>query len=445
MDTYIEIPDAPRQLMNILTDAGCSAYVVGGCVRDSLLGRTPHDWDICTSALPGQMKSIFRNFRVIETGLKHGTLTVLLDGVGYEITTFRKDGVYSDHRHPDSVEFVSDLKEDLSRRDFRINAMAADSSGRVIDYSKSRFDLKLGQICCVGNPDKRFQEDALRILRAIRFASRFGFFVEKRTEEAMFRHKDLLKQIAPERMIGELSEILLSDACYTMLRCYQEIFAVIIPEITPAVGFLQHNPHHYMDVWNHTVTAVSYAPKDLYVRLALLYHDLGKPHCMTLDEQGNGHFYHHSVISAGIAENSLKNLRFDNKTVETVTQLVEFHDHEIAPTKASVRRCLNRYGAEQFERLLHVKAADKAAQTPIADDRANLSKIWEIYAEIQAEQDCYTLKDLAVSGKDLMELGFRQGIQLGAVLKKLLDAVVEGTLENKRSVLMEQAKTYLEV
>jgi tRNA nucleotidyltransferase (CCA-adding enzyme) len=184
MDTYIEIPDAPRQLMNILTDAGCSAYVVGGCVRDSLLGRTPHDWDICTSALPGQMKSIFRNFRVIETGLKHGTLTVLLDGVGYEITTFRKDGVYSDHRHPDSVEFVSDLKEDLSRRDFRINAMAADSSGRVIDYSKSRFDLKLGQICCVGNPDKRFQEDALRILRAIRFASRFGFFVEKRTEEA---------------------------------------------------------------------------------------------------------------------------------------------------------------------------------------------------------------------------------------------------------------------
>ena len=278
------IPDAPKQLMQVLLDAGYEAYVVGGCVRDFLLGQEPHDWDICTNALPDQMKECFANYRVIETGLQHGTLTVMVDHVGYEITTYRIDGEYTDHRHPDSVQFVGRLQEDLMRRDFTVNAMAADISGKIRDFYDGQFDLEHKWIRCVGDPDKRFTEDPLRIFRAMRFESKLGFAIEEKTEDSMRRHRYLLQHISAERINTELTGILMGD-CYSTLACFPDILSVCIPEIKQCIGFQQNNPHHNRNVWDHTLFAVSVAPKDIYTRLALLYHDIGKPLCYSRSEE----------------------------------------------------------------------------------------------------------------------------------------------------------------
>lgn len=440
----VNIPDAPRQLMEILLNAGYSAFVVGGCVRDFCLGKEPHDWDICTSALPEQMQDCFKDYHVIETGLKHGTLTVMVNDIAYEITTFRVDGEYSDHRHPDSVQFVGNLKEDLQRRDFTINAMAASVDGKIIDYFNGREDLELRLIRCVGRANDRFQEDALRILRAMRFAARFGFAIEDRTEQAMRKNKKLLAEIAAERVNKELSGILMGD-CYAVLRCFPDVLSVLIPEIIPCVDFWQKNPHHYKDVWDHTISAVDAAPKDLITRLALLYHDLGKPQCFSL-EDGIGHFYGHAAASTEIAEESLKNLRFDNQTIKMVTQLVEAHDRTIEPRKPVIRRCLNKFGKEQFLRLLDVKEADYAAQVNLYGDRLHKAEIIQMMEEIleaqRQQEDCFSLKDLAVNGKDLIAIGYQPGKLLGVCLDCLLNAVIDGKLENNREVLLEQAKEY---
>lgn len=439
MENRLIIPDAPKQLMKILLDAGYEAYVVGGCVRDFCLGIVPHDWDICTNASPDAMKECFKKYHVIETGLKHGTLTVMVSGTGYEITTFRVDGNYSDHRHPDSVTFVGNLKDDLQRRDFTINALAANISGKIIDYFNGFGDLENELIRCVGNANERFQEDALRILRAMRFASRFGFAIEYKTEQAMRKNAELLKHISAERVNKELSGILMGD-CYTVLRCFPDILSTWIPEVEPCVGFWQRNPHHYKDVWNHTVSAIDDAPKDLYVRLALLYHDLGKPQCFTM-ENGIGHFYGHAAVSKAIAENSLRNLKFDNKTIEIVTQLVEAHDRTIEPRKSVIRRCLNKYGKMQFIRLVWLKVADKAAQMPVEGEQPfSVEEIFAVLDEIESQKDCFILKNLAVNGHDLMEAGIPAGERMGHILNKLLDEVMGESVENNKEKLLERAK-----
>ena len=436
----INIPDDPKYLMELLISSGYEAYVVGGCVRDAFLGEVPHDWDICTNALPDQMHDVFKNMHVIDTGLKHGTLTVVLNGESYEITMYRKDGDYSDYRHPDSVEFVGNLKDDLSRRDFTVNAMAADIDGEIVDPFGGQKDLCNKSLRCVGKPDERFQEDALRILRAMRFASRLGFGIDDKTEKAMRKNKMLLKNISAERIAKELAGILMGEHCLIVLRFCHEILSVCIPEIAPTVGFYQHNSYHIWDVWGHTIAAISNAPKDLYIRLALLYHDLGKPQCFSM-ENGVGHFYGHAAVSKSIAENSLRNLRFDNKTIEIVTQLVEAHDRTIEPRKPVIRRCLNKFGKEQFMRLLYVKQADYSAQMiHNGEDRLQMDKILAIVDEIEKQNDCFTLKNLAVNGNDLIEIGIPAGKTIGIVLDYLLQIVIDEVIENERDVLLETAR-----
>lgn len=442
----VVIPDDPKRIMQILIDAGFEAYVVGGCIRDSYLGKEPHDWDICTSALPEQIQECFRGYVVLETGLKHGTLTVLLHDNSYEVTTFRTDGEYTDHRHPDTVQFVGTLKEDLKRRDFTINAMAAGIDGKIIDYFDGRNDLEHRLIRCVGTASDRFQEDALRILRAMRFAARFGFAIEEKTEQAMRKNKKLLEYVSAERVNKELSGILMGD-CYAVLRCFPDVLAVWIPEIMSCVDFWQRNPYHHKDVWNHIVSAIDAAPKDLYVRLALLYHDIGKPQCFTM-EDGIGHFYGHAAVSMEIAENSLKKLRYDNQTIKSVTQLVEAHDRTIEPRKPVIRRCLNKFGREQLLRLLDVKEADYSAQMNLYGDRLHKAEIIQMMDEIleaqKQQEECFSLKDLAINGNDLISIGYQPGKLIGICLDALLFRVMEGTLENDKEVLLQAAKDYVE-
>jgi len=415
MGKIINIPDAPKQLMKILLDAGYEAYVVGGCVRDFLLGRVPHDWDICTNALPEQMNECFADYHVIETGLQHGTLTVMVDHVGYEITTYRTDGEYTDHRHPDSVQF---------------------------DFYDGQFDLEHKWIRCVGDPNKRFTEDPLRILRAMRFESKLGFAIEEKTEDSMRRHRYLLQHISAERINTELTGILMGD-CYSTLACFPDILSVCIPEIKQCIGFQQNNPHHNRNVWDHTLFAVSVAPKDIYTRLALLYHDIGKPLCYS-EDSGVGHFYGHAAVSRDIAEKSLRNLRFDNQTIKLVTQLVEAHDRTIEPRKPVIRRCLNKMGMDQFLRLLDVKEADYAAQAQIYGDRLHKAEILQMTDEIVAAQiqqkDCFTLKDLAVNGNDLIQLGYKPGKKIGMILNQLLEMVIDGIMENDKAKLIDWVK-----
>lgn len=441
----IEIPIPAKKLMRTLLDAGYQAYVVGGCVRDSLLGRKPHDWDICTNALPDQMKECFSGYHVIETGLRHGTLTVMMDHIGYEITTFRIDGKYTDRRHPDSVKFVDLLCKDLLRRDFTINAMAADINGKIKDYYYGQFDLEYKIIRCVGDPNERFTEDPLRILRAMRFESKLGFSIDGMTEFAIRIYSRLLKYISSERIRSELCGILMGD-CGSVLTCFPDILAVCIPEIEPCIGFEQNNPHHDKTVWEHTVAAIVAAPNDLYVRLALLFHDIGKPLCYTV-QGGIGHFYGHATFSAAIAEKSLRNLRFDNQTVKLVTQLVESHDRTIEPRKPVIRRCLNQLGEEQFKRLLEVKEADYAAQKQLCSDRLHKEEILQVMQEIlKAEghrKECFSLKDLAINGNDLIQLGYERGKSIGMMLNYLLEMVIDGIVINEKESLLEITKENL--
>lgn len=441
----MQIPEEPKRLMKMLMDAGYEAFVVGGCVRDSLIGRTPHDWDICTNALPDQMKEVFSDFRVLDTGLKHGTLTVLLENP-YEITTYRKDGDYSDHRHPDQVEFVSSLKEDLSRRDFTINAMAANINGEIIDYFDGQHDLLNHKIVCVGDPEQRFEEDALRILRAMRFSARYGFGIERKTANAMFKKKHLLLEIAAERIGSEFLQII-SGRCDWLLENFTEIFEVIIPEITPSIGFAQNNPHHCYDVWEHTVETVKNCHADTIVKIACLYHDLGKPFCYSEDEKGVGHFYGHAAKSAEIAEKSLRNLRLESKLIADVVQLVASHDRVLEPKKNIVRRCLNKFGEIQFMNLIFLQAADKSAQRIDLGQRGEqMTRVHQFYClmqEIKQDQDCFSLKDLAVNGKDLMQLGFPQDKSLGNALNTLLELVMDEKIANDKDVLLNKAMEIL--
>ena len=441
----MQIPEEPKRLMKMLIDAGFEAHVVGGCVRDSLLGRMPHDWDICTNALPDQMKEVFSDFRVLDTGLKHGTLTVLLENP-YEITTYRKDGDYSDHRHPDQVEFVSDLKEDLSRRDFTMNAMAANINGEIIDYFNGQYDLLNRKIVCVGDPEKRFEEDALRILRAMRFASRYEFGIEQKTACAMFTKRNLLLAIAAERIGSEFLQIM-SGSCADLLENFTEVFEVIIPEITPSIGFVQNNPHHCYDVWKHTVETIRNCQADTIVKIACLYHDLGKPFCYSEDEYGVGHFYGHAALSAEIAEKSLRNLRLESKLIADVVQLVSSHDRLLEVKKNVVRRCLNKFGETQFLNLVYLQAVDKLAQrfdpNQHVRQHTRIARFFFMIREINRQEDCFKLKDLAVNGNDLINIGFVAGKSLGAALNQLLELVMDEKIENNKEKLLAKARELL--
>jgi tRNA nucleotidyltransferase (CCA-adding enzyme) len=437
-----KISEKAQKIIDALNQNGFDAYIVGGCVRDSLLGLAPSDWDICTSATPEQMKRCFINWRVIETGIKHGTLTVVMESEPFEVTTYRIDGAYLDNRHPEEVVFVDSLTEDLARRDFTINAMAYNDEKELVDPFDGVKDLTSKLIRCVGDPDKRFHEDALRIIRALRFASVYQFEIAQATAASIHSNKDLLKNIAAERINAEFCKLLCGLGAADILRNYVDVLTVFIPEIMPMIGFKQENPYHGYDVWEHTIISVTSAPKDILLRWTMLLHDIAKPMCFTRDANGIGHFYGHPPKSAEIAEQIMKRLRFDNATAETVKTLILYHDVDLLPTSGAVKKLLNKVGPENAERLLSVKAADYSAQNPeyFIQRVLKLDEFRKKLNTVLKEAQCFSLADLAVDGRDLMAAGVPQGAKIGEILNTLLSRVIAEELANDKEVLLNAAK-----
>ena len=437
----IELPGEVRRILQRLEEQGHEAYAVGGCVRDSLLGLIPRDWDVCTSALPKEVKACFAGEKLIETGIAHGTVTLMLCGEAYEITTYRREEGYEDHRRPERVNFVSSLEEDLARRDFTVNAMAYHPVRGLKDPFGGQGDLERGLLRCVGDARVRFEEDALRILRALRFAAVYGFAVEAQTENALREKKPLLLKISMERIREELLGLLLGKGAEEVLLRFSDVLSTILPEIAPMTGFAQNTPYHHLDVWAHTAKAVACAPKDRLTRLAALLHDVGKPACYTVDERGRGHFYGHGKISAGLARDILLRLRFDRNTRERTEALVLYHDAPIAVETPKVKRWLGRLGTQDFFRLLDLKRADALAKNP-AYQQESLVKIEELRRlgeEIIKEGQCFSVRDLAVSGNDLKNAGIPEGKEMGEILQKLLSLVMDGSLPNEGELLVDRA------
>lgn len=434
------LPAYVRRTLATLEAAGHQAYCVGGCVRDSLLGREPGDWDVAASALPEETLAVFGN-RAVPTGLKHGTVTVCWDEGRIEITTFRRDGVYTDHRHPEAVIFTPSLTEDLARRDFTVNAMAVDLRGVLHDPFGGQADLADGVLRCVGDPERRFTEDALRILRCLRFSSVLGFFVEEKTAEALSQCRGLLAAIAPERIWTELEKLLCGPDAAAVLRRFPEVVGVFWPEAAEMVGFEQHNIHHCYDVWEHALHALAAVPPVPVLRCAALLHDVGKPRCFTMDENGVGHFYGHGALSRDLANEMLRRMRCSNDFRETVVTLVEWHDRDIPRSDRAIRRALGKLGEDRLRLLIALKRADNLAQAPAYWGRqAELDRGEGILNRLIAENACVSLRQLAVNGRDLTELGF-SGPAVGRALRALLDAVTEEWLPNDRAALLNAART----
>ena len=449
----MELPREVSDLIDRLEQAGYSAYAVGGCVRDTLLSLHPHDWDLCTSARPEEMQAVFRGERLAETGLKHGTLTVVIDHHPYEITTFRTDGTYTDHRHPDSVTFVEDVSGDLARRDFTVNAMAYSPRTGLVDLFGGRRDLENRVIRCVGTPADRFREDALRILRALRFASVYDFALEAETDKALRLLAPTLKTVAAERIQAELLKLLCGPGAGRILRAYPDVLTVIIPEIGPMVGYDQRNHHHHFDLWEHTVQAVENMPAEPDLRLTMLLHDTGKPAVCTVDDRGEAHYRGHQAASAVIAERVTDDLRCDRKTRDRVIRLVRYHDIPLRTDSGAVNldrsfllRRLNRFGEEDFRALILIHRADRIAtgHSPRErEDRRMAERIAALDA-LLAEKPCFTLKDLAVNGNDLQAMGLK-GPAVGDALKQLLDAVMDGKIPNEKAQLNEFVTKFIKI
>lgn len=439
MDIKIEMPQDVRFIIGKLMEAGYEAYAVGGCVRDSLLGREPNDWDITTSATPYEVKDIFK--RTVDTGLKHGTVTVMLKNEGYEVTTFRIDGEYTDHRRPDGVTFTRELSEDLLRRDFTINAMAYNDDTGVVDLYGGTQDLEQGIIRCVGEADDRFDEDALRIMRAVRFAAQLGFEIEDKTREAAAKHAPELAKVSSERIETELTKLLVSPHPERLIDMYElGITKVILPEFDRMMETPQNSPFHRYDVGRHTVEVIRNVPATKTLRYAALLHDIGKPDCKTTDEAGVDHFKGHALRSEEMAQPILRRLKMDNDTIRDVRKIVYWHDYGISGkmTKKSVRRMLSKMGAEYFDSYVAIRRGDMAGQSDhLADWKKQvLEDIIKYHDEIIDEGDALSLKDLAIGGADLMQLGIKPGPEMGRILADLLDKVLEEPSLNTKEELI---------
>jgi len=430
------LPQPVQTLLSRLHSSGFSAYAVGGCVRDILLGKQPHDWDLCTNALPDQMEKVFSSEHLVKTGLKHGTLTVVLDHQPFEITTFRTDGTYADHRHPDFVSYVDRIDQDLSRRDFTINAMAIDESGSFIDLFNGQRDLRKKMIRCVGIPEQRFAEDALRILRALRFASVLDFQIEPETDLAIRSMYPALRLIAAERIREELVRLLCGQGVGRILRSYPEVITFLIPCLAPTVGYRQDNPHHLYTVWEHTIRAVEGVPPDPVLRFTMLLHDSGKPFTRTTDASGIGHYAGHPAFSARLASDMVKRLRFDRVSSDRIIRLVEAHDISLSTDRKLLLRRLNRYGEDDLRSIFQIHLADRIATGSRNPDHArdHFQNLNTALDRLLAEQPCFTLKDLNLHGEDLIELGFK-GREIGEKLNWLLKMVMDG-LPNERETLL---------
>lgn len=437
----IELPRKVVLIIKNLQRHGYDAYAVGGCVRDSILNRKPEDWDITTSAKPEQVKRIFR--RTVDTGIEHGTVTVLIGKDGFEVTTYRVDGLYEDGRHPKEVTFTSRLEEDLKRRDFTINAMAYNDDERLVDAFGGMRDLNYHLIRCVGDPKERFSEDALRILRAVRFSAQLAFPIEPETAEAIKSLAPNLEKISAERIQAELVKLLVSDHPERIQdACELGITKVVLLEWDDMVGVKQNTPHHKYDVAAHTVHALQNVKNDKVLRLTMLFHDMGKPVMKTTDENGRDHFKGHAIASEQIAKTVMKRLKFDNDTIRKVTKLVAYHDYRMEPTGANVRRAMHEIGVELFPYYLAVRLADTKAQSSYErrGKLENIIQIRELYRNALRNKECVTLKDLAVTGTDLINLGIAPGKKLGTLLNKLLDMVIEDPAWNQKGKLCDYVK-----
>lgn len=440
----IQIPIQVEKIIEALQTAGFKAYAVGGCIRDSILGNLPNDWDICTNALPANIKEILNEYKIVDTGLKHGTVTVICDKIPYEVTTFRSETTYSDNRHPDSVIFEDNIEQDLLRRDFTINALAYNYSEGLVDLFDGISDIKNKVIKTVGRADTRFNEDALRILRALRFSAVLEFSINNETKESIHRNSLLLKNVAYERIWSELRKLLLGNNAVNILEEFYDVIGVFIPEILPMVGFKQNNPYHCYDVWQHTLVALEHTNNDIAVILSVLLHDIGKPSTYFLDENGVGHFYGHGNESCKIADNILQRLRVDNKLKSEVLTLIKYHDIQINNTEKSIMKVIRKLGSEElFEKLLIVKQCDVKGQSKNLIDKRlkDIDEIKNIYISMKTKENyILTLKELNITGFDIMDLGIPKGKLVGDILKRLFEMVVNNQIPNQQIDLLNKVK-----
>ena len=436
----IKLPQKVKYIISQLEAAGFEAYAVGGCVRDSLLGREPDDWDVTTSAKPLQVKEVFRH--TIDTGIQHGTVTVMLDHEGFEVTTYRIDGEYEDSRHPKEVIFTANLVEDLKRRDFTINAMAYNDRSGIVDAFGGMEDLDKGVIRCVGEARERFREDALRMLRAVRFSAQLGFVIADDTRAAITELAPSLVKISAERIQVELVKLLMSKHPDYMRDAYQlGITKIVLPELDEAFLTKQNNPHHMYSVGEHQMQTLLHTEADKSLRIAALLHDIGKPRTKTTDADGIDHFYGHAQLGEKMAFDVLKRLKFDNDTITKVRKYVQYHDYDIEPNPKSVRRAINKIGEAYFAQVLVLKKADALAQSTYQREEKleHLSTVWNLYEEILKQRQCVSLKTLAITGNDLIALGVPKGKMIGSMLQELLEDVIQNPEHNTHEFLVEYA------
>lgn len=438
-DRTIQLPEKVGRIIGTLQEHGYEAYAVGGCIRDSILGREPEDWDITTSAMPEETKALFD--KTFDTGIQHGTITVLLEKEGFEVTTYRIDGKYEDSRHPKEVTFTRNLREDLLRRDFTINAMAYNETDGLVDIFGGLEDLEEGMIRCVGTAKERFKEDALRILRGVRFAAQLGFDIEEDTRQGMKELAWTLQNISAERIQVELVKMITSKRPEMLREAYElGMTRIVLPEFDQLMTTGQETPHHMYSVGEHTLHAMKNIRADKILRLAMLLHDMGKPALKTVDEAGVAHFKKHALESERIAENVLRRLKFDNDTIRKVTRLVRCHDLRMPATAKSVRRAMNQIGEELFPYYMEVRRADVLAQSMYQREEKieNLDQIEELYHQIVEDGDCVSLKDLAVTGRDLISSGMKPGKKIGEKLEELLKLVIEDPKLNTKEELLKR-------
>lgn len=440
----IKLPKNVLIAISMLENSGYEAFAVGGAVRDSLLGKEASDFDITTSAFPNETKKVFHEYKTIETGIKHGTVTVLFDDEPLEITTYRVDGEYADNRHPQSVTFTRNINEDLSRRDFTINAIGYNPKKGIVDPYNGVNDLKNKVIRSVGDSKKRFSEDALRILRCIRFSSVLGFDIEPDTAKNVVKMAHLLDNISAERIFSELKKLICGKNAAVILKEFPQVITKIVPELSKSVGFDQKSKYHIYDVYTHTYKSLEASDDNLYVRLALLYHDCGKPYVYTTDENGYRHFHGHQPKSAQLAKESLLRLKCDSKTIERIETLVLYHDYKLECNKKSVKKFLAKVSFEDARLIIKIKYADMAAHAPLyAMSEETKEKFLSIIDEIEKDGECVSLKTLAIRGDDLLNIGMCSGVAVGQALQFLLEEVVSETIPNEKNALINRAKALM--
>ncbi|MCH5298216.1 MAG: HD domain-containing protein [Ruminococcus sp.] len=435
------IPKNVRYIIDKLEKNGYEAFVVGGCVRDSMLGIEPKDWDITTSAKPEEIKNCFDGYQLISIGEQHGTVGVIINNENYEITTYRIDGDYSDNRHPEEVTFTDNIELDLSRRDFTVNAMAYNDKRGLVDPFNGATDVKYKALRCVGDADTRFSEDALRILRALRFASVYNFSIENKTSASILKNRAGLSKIAFERISTEFTKFLCGDNVNFLLRRYKDVIAVFLPEIVATFGCEQNTPHHNRTVWKHTTAAVAAIEPDPLLRTVMLLHDIGKPLARRTDSKGRDHFKGHNHFSAVLAKNLLERLKLPTKFIDDAITLIEYHDVRFTDNKKQIKHVLNSIGENSFRNLIKIQYADIAAQTRYKREIKlyNMKLCEKSFEEIVQNNECYSLKDLNINGSDLIHLGITDGKKIGHILQLLLDSVIEEEIANESVILRKRA------